>query len=129
MRKETKTDQGGSVANFVVVGIILTIALFGAILYLKQHGEQARRDQAIAEYDRQTEAEENDKTEAVTTVKAAEAVATTESTASATTTSSISVNLPNTGPGSVFIESIGVFLLTMAIASFFVSKRALARYL
>lgn len=121
MRKETKTDQGGSVANFVVVGIILTIVLFGAILYLKQHGEQARRDQAIAEYDRQTEAEDDDKTEAVTTVEATEAVA--------TTASSASVNLPNTGPGSVFIESIGVFLLTTAIASFFVSKRALARYL
>ena len=60
MRRGTKTDQGGSVATFVVIGIILTVILFGSILYLRQRGDQARRDQAIAEYEKQKDTEKTD---------------------------------------------------------------------
>lgn len=40
---KTRTNQGGSVVNFVIVGIVLTAVVLGAIYFVQQRGEDGSR--------------------------------------------------------------------------------------
>ena len=53
MNEIRRTNQGGSIVTFIIVGVILAFALVGSVYYLRQHGEQVRKDQAIAAADKQ----------------------------------------------------------------------------
>lgn len=43
-----RTNQGGSIATFIVIGVILVSGLIGSIYLLNKRGEQVREDQTIA---------------------------------------------------------------------------------
>ena len=119
-----RTNQGGSVATFIVVGVILVFGLIGTVYFLKQHGEQVRKEQAIAAYDKQqaekksaeTKSEENSNTVSSNDSKTSN---------SSSDTTRTSQDLPTTGLELAVGELIGVFLLTMTIASYILSRRNL----
>jgi len=128
MRAIQRTNQGGSIATFVIVGVILVSGLIGTAYFLKQHGEQVRREQAIATYEQQqtdkesVESEGTDKPDAVNTVDSEVSDSSEEATAG-------SQNLPATGSDLAISELIGACLLAVFIASYISSRRKLARSL
>jgi len=134
MSSKQRINQGGSVITFVVIGVILAAGLIGAVYFLRQRGEQVRKDQAIAIYDR----EQADK-------KAAEAEAAKKEVASNNSNSektsgdssedstqsevNVTSELPATGIELSINQLIGTFALTTALTGFIVSRRSLARSL
>ena len=48
-----RTDQGGSAIVFAVIGVVLSICLICAIYFVRQYGDQVRKEQAIAAYDQE----------------------------------------------------------------------------
>ena len=123
-----KADQGGSVVFSILLGILLVIILFSAIYIVRQRSDQARREQAIADYDKQKEK----------TTQAVEKEPSTGSDETATAENeqgssnqavTQSADLPNTGPSSPAIEMIGIFAITASFVGYFESRRNLARYL
>lgn len=120
-----RSRQRGSTMTFVIIGIILTAGLIGTVFVLRQHGEQVRKEQAIAAYDK----EQADKKSAEDAKKAA--VAKTD--AAKSTDNGALVNaaeeLPATGPKNVIIEVLSLSLLTISIMSYLLSRRDLARSL
>jgi predicted lysophospholipase L1 biosynthesis ABC-type transport system permease subunit len=122
MNKARRTNQGGSIATFVIVGVILAVVLVGGIYALGQHGRQVRKDQAIATVAQQQTTNtpiESDNSEVVTSGNSK------TSSSSAKT----SQNLPVTGPELSISELIAVFLLAMTVTSYLSSRRDLVRYL
>lgn len=53
MISSKRTNQGGSVRMFLIVAVILAIVTIGTASYVQKHGEQARRNQAIAQANKQ----------------------------------------------------------------------------
>ena len=49
-----RTNQGGSVVNFVIISVILVLAVASVGYVVIKRGEQARKDIAIAAIDEQT---------------------------------------------------------------------------
>lgn len=114
--------QSGSATTFLVVGIILTIGLIGAVYALNQHGEQVRKEQAIATYDKQQAANKKTETPNVPVDTNSD---TTKETAQVASTQ----ELPTTGPESVVGELLGAGLLSVFIVSYLLSRRELAHTL
>lgn len=127
MSIKRRTYQGGSVVNFVVIGAVLAVLLAGSVYYLKQHGDQVRKDQAIAEAEKnkpaETKPENTDNTE--TNTESNEA-ANNEPSATATNTTP---ELPTTGPEMTFGNLVGAYLLTVSAVGFALSRRKLIRSL
>lgn len=125
MKAIRKTDQGGSAAAFILVGIILAVGLIGTVFYLKQHGEEVREGQQIS-----TEKEEKSDKKSETDKSTSESAnVNTKTVPSPTETASTLFDLPTTGPESSIYNLIGVFLLTVAVSGYFSSKRYSPRYL
>jgi cytoskeletal protein RodZ len=130
-----RTNQGGSVVSFIIVGVILAAGLIGAVYFLKQHSDQMRKDQAIAISDQQKKAnEEAAKSESSNKSSTTSSNKSTTGSSNAapsapSETASTSQNLPTTGPELVIGEAIGIYLLTVAIASYVSSRRNLKRSL
>ncbi len=124
MRTKRRTNQGGSVATFIVVGLILTTLLVGTIYFLKKHGEQVRKDQAIAAYDKQQADKKTTSTSSTKTDSGNE----TSSDDSSQVLSSPQ-EMPTTGPELVASELIGASLLTVSMAEYWLSRRNLMRSL
>ena len=128
MRTIRRTDQGGSIATFVIIGVILASGLIGTAYFLKQHGEQVRREQAIAAYEQQqadkeaVKSEGTDKPDVVNTVD-------NEVPDSSTEASTNSQKLPTTGSDLAISELVGACLLAVFITSYISSRRKLARSL
>ncbi|MEI7690000.1 MAG: hypothetical protein WCI79_03490 [Candidatus Saccharibacteria bacterium] len=125
MNKIQRTNQGGSIVLFIIVSVILAIGLVIAVYFLKQRGEQARRDQAIAIVDQQLEAERTKTTE-----KAVEQAPPVESGANGPENNAPVVvevastdDLPATGPELVVGELVGAGMLTFFSASYIASRR------
>lgn len=120
-----RSRQRGSTMTFVIIGIILTAGLIGTVFVLRQHGEQVRKEQAIATYDK----EQADKKSAEDAKKAA--VAKTDATKSTDNGALVNAaeELPATGPRNVIIEVLSLSLLTISIMSYLLSRRDLARSL
>lgn len=129
-----RTNQGGSTAVFVVVGVVLLIALVASVYFVKIYGEQARKDQAIATYEKQksdqakSEADKKAKESKATEpgVNKSDQVATTNIPATGV---SSTTDLPATGPGMLISQLIGISLMTIAISAYVASRRDLVRYL
>jgi len=115
------STQRGSATAFLVIGIILTISLIGSVYVLNQHGEQVRKEQAIAEYDKQQIANKKTDTPSDT---ATNSNGTKEATQVASTQ-----ELPTTGPGSIVDELLGAGLLSAFAIGFLLSRRELAHTL
>jgi len=134
MSSKRRIYQGGSVITFVVIGVILAAGLIGSVYFLRQRGEQVRKDQAIAIYDREqadkksAEAEAAKKEVATTDVNSEK---TSNNSSEDSTQSEISVTseLPETGIELSINQLIGTFALTTAFTGFIVSRRSLARSL
>lgn len=126
MVKIRRTNQGGSTILFGVMLIILILVLVAGFSILKQRGEQARRDQAIATVNQQKKTESAKKTEK--TVPTAENNGNTDKQSSATSASNQD-NLPATGSKFAISEFIGAGLIVTAIVSYKKSRRRLSRYL
>lgn len=126
-----RTNQGGSVASFIIVGIILVAAVSSVAYFVSQRGKQARIDQATTIAREQSKATTTEQTPAAPTSTAAPetqaAPSTTASSPSVTPQSTTTTsNLPQTGPELNIVGFIGLALLTMTVMSFLTSRRQLA---
>lgn len=119
MSKMQRRNQGGSIATYIIIGVVLTLVLVSMAYVLKERGEQVRKDQAIAASDSQQEKDRKPQPE-----KEAEKPPVAETdTDKAPRTSS---ELPATGPEALLGELLGAGFLTLAIASYLSSRRDLA---
>lgn len=125
MGKVRLTNQGGSVATFMIVGIILICGLIGAVYGLKQHGDQVRKDQAIAAYEKQQA--EKKASEAKQETSASDS-SDNESTGvvSIADDSNSSTELPLTGPELTVSEYLGLSLLVAVSIAYVSSRRQLS---
>jgi cytoskeletal protein RodZ len=126
-----RTYQGGSVVTFIIVGVILAAGLIGTVYFLKQHGDQVRKDQAIAASDKQKKATEEavkseDANKSTTTGSSSSTTTSTSSEETSTTATGTSQDLPTTGSNLAIGELVGVFLLATTMTSYVVSRRNLA---
>jgi type II secretory pathway pseudopilin PulG len=123
----SRANQSGSIASFVIIGVILTAGLISAVYFVKQRGEQVRKEQAIATYEKQKSDEEkakNNESEADSEV----AVADNSETEMPITTESTE-ELPVTGVGDSMRDLLSVFLLTSSSIGYISSRRNLSRSL
>jgi LPXTG-motif cell wall-anchored protein len=119
--------RSGSIVTFAIIGVILVCVLAGTVCVLKQHGNQVRKDKAIAVFENQ----QRTKTDNGNHIS--EVSSTGNNTASVTSVSSsvVSQNLPKTGLNTETIISqfIGVYCLSASIVGYVLSRRNLTRYL
>lgn len=120
MKSLNRTNQGGSVTSFVVIGLFLVIGLATSAYLFNQRVQQVRKEQAIAqaEANKSRQPKESPKSE-TTAVK--EDAANDPETSSAN--SNFSTDLPTTGIEDSVVESLGLFTIVYSLASFVVSRR------
>ena len=128
MRAIQRTNQGGSVATFIIVGVILAAGLVGTIYFLKKHGEQTRRDEAIAIYDQQQADEKSAEAENKEKVDVANSDENKASDIPSETTEALN-SLPATGSELVISQLMGICLLVVATTGYVSSRRNLTRSL
>lgn len=129
MRIIRRTDQGGSVTVFVLVGIILAIGLIVSIYLIKQRGEQARRDQAIAIYEKEQVEKEKAESEKKPIITPETPVKTNEISLSDLSDYDWTSVLPETGSKIDYLELFRAFSLTASIVGYLISKKELMRSL
>ena len=119
-----RLSQRGSTMIFVIIGIILTIGLIGTVFVLRQRGEQVRKEQAIATYDKQQAGQKaDDVAKNTTTAKSSSAKS------NNTEVVNTANELPTTGTKNVVTDVLGLSLLVMSIMSYFLSRRNIIRSL
>jgi len=115
-----RTNQGGSIAMFIVIGVILASVLLGAVYFLNKHGDQVRKDQTIAANEKkQTENKSNASNNSSSTD-------TTKNGGSSTNNSSASVDsgkLPASGNELSIVNLLAVFLLATMATAFILSRK------
>jgi cytoskeletal protein RodZ len=116
-----RTNQGGSVASFVVIGVILVAGLASAVYFLNLRGQQARKDQTITATGSNQAPKTNTKTNTTTTTQSSTKTSTTKT--SSTSTGSKSSNLPATGVETPIINLISIFLLSASTVAFMMSRQ------
>lgn len=127
-----RTNQGGSVVNFVIIGIILVLAVASVGYVVIKRGERARKDIAIATIEEQTK-NSQDKTNTETSKPEVTKQASDEKTKTPTQPSAVqpepSKTLPATGPEQTVGELVALGLIMFAITSYVASRRELSRSL
>jgi len=129
MSKVRRFKQIGSAVAFTIVGVVLTAALIVSVYFIRQHGEQARKEQAIAAYDKQKteqaaeEANDNDESENEQSSSSSSESTGTETSAPSTQ------ELPLTGPASIIGDLLAVGTLTVAVTGYVSSRRNRVRSL
>lgn len=128
MSEIRRTDQGGSIVTFIIVGVILALGLVGGIYALNKHGEQVRKDQAIAAADKQKAANEAAKSESTNN---SEVVTSGDDKAAESSNATVknAQNLPTTGAELSISGLVGAFLLTVSATGYVSSRRNLIRSL
>jgi hypothetical protein len=125
-----RTYQGGSIVIFVITGVILAVLLIGAVYSLKQHSQQARRDQAIAIFDQQqAEKDAAIKKAAEESAKSSSVTVNLPNVALSNDSDADADDLPRTGPELVINQIIGAGLLTVFATSYIMSRRSANRSL
>lgn len=125
-----RTNQGGALQTFLIVAVALAIVTVVAINFVHDRGEQARRNQAIAQANEQAAA---DKAVPAPGQEADEDSdrAGTSSTPSADETPQTSTveaeSLPTTGPGDSVALLVMIGLLTGSSVAYVSSRRTLKR--
>ena len=125
MSEVRRTNQGGSTVTFVIIGAILTLLLISSVYFLKQHGQQVRKDQAIASYEKQ-QSDEDSKADSELAQNSAE---NNNSELSLTGTAVNQEELPVTGTKLIIFNLIEIGLLAFVISSYVVSRRNLVHSL
>ncbi|MCX6728832.1 MAG: hypothetical protein NTV39_03620 [Candidatus Saccharibacteria bacterium] len=115
-----RTNQGGSVANFVVIGVILAVGLLASIYFLNQRAQQARKDQSISATSTKTQTPKHETSNTTTTTNTTN----TSTKTSNSTTKSQTSNLPATGAETSIISIVSVFLLSASVVAYMTSRRA-----
>lgn len=125
-----RTNQIGSIASYIFIGVILAFGLMIAIYYVRQHGEQTRKDQAITIYEKQqadkkaTEAENQKKPVAVVSDPDNSNKANGQLVAAST-----AQLMPQTGIEISIGKLFSIFALTAAIVGYISSRYKLSRSL
>lgn len=117
-----RTEQGGSIVNFVIVGVILIASLLGAVYVLNKRGDQVRKDEAVRIANEQK-----------TSNPVINPVAVEKSDNKSSNGSEVSIkaadSLPVTGVNFSVNELVGVFMLPMMATAYTISRRDLKRCL
>ena len=124
---ERRTLQGGSVASFVAVGIVIALIFVGSFYYLRIHGEQARNDQTVAQNNSDKTNDQNQGT--ISQDEKQDEDKTKEDDDKTPTDTGDADILPETGAESTVIQSLGAGLMTMSVIGFVLSRRKANRYL
>lgn len=114
--------------------IVLAGLLLGGLFWLKQTGEQARRDEAISTAEQQLQQEseqgvalnEGDTTQTENTNEETSEGQAQSDTSSVASSAADVQELPQTGPAANVIGMVVVGLVTFAIASYYRSRRLLS---
>ena len=113
--------QNSSIVTFIIISVLLTSLLIGTVYFLKQYGQQVRKDQAIAVYDKeQADKKATQEAELIKQKKENENINTNST--DNVTNSNI---LPVTGSESVIIQLIEISVLTFVVTSYLMSRRNL----
>ncbi len=132
-----RANQGGSVQTFFIIGLLLVIVTIGVARYVQQHGAQVRRDQAIAQAEKQLKTDQassnssntatnSNNTNAGQTASPSTSGSETSSQSSTATTSGTvaeSSALPTTGPSANAIVNIMLIGLLSAVTVAYISSR------
>lgn len=120
MARDQRSQYGGTMAVFIVVGVLLTAILLGSVYYYRQQGTIARQS------DDQVAAEEVD-------------TPTSENTSDGVVESgndqtdedlAVAVDLPKTGPSQdIMVQVVAIFGLTASTTGYFASRKQLELYL
>ncbi len=139
-----RTNQGGSVQTFFIIGLLLVLVTIGAARYVELRGAQVRRDQAIAQAEKQLKTDQASSNSGSTATNSggtnsgqvaapSSSSSGTSSQPSTTTTPSAvagSSVLPTTGPSTTsIINIVFIGLLSAVTAAYLASRRQLARSL
>ncbi len=117
-----RTNQGGSVAIFIVVSVILIAGLVGGVYLLNQRGIQARKNQSIASNKNESNTEKSStNTESAKTSNTE--TATNNKTVNVPTTATQPEDLPATGVELSINEIFGIYLLVAAAVSYLMSRK------
>ncbi|MFZ2125025.1 MAG: hypothetical protein WA087_00030 [Candidatus Saccharimonadales bacterium] len=120
--------QRGSAVTFILTGVVLAVLLVGAVFVVVRHGEQVRKDQAIAEAEKQL-ADDQGSSESSTPTDDEKVIAGKSESESESSDGISPADLPATGSSLIIGEAISVFVLTTSFVSFLNSRRRLVRYL
>ncbi len=124
-----RTNQGGSVISFVVIGVVLILMLIGTVYLMNQRSQQVRNDQAIATKNKQQtekESTNSDKNDKSTTAQANENKDTSSTVNSAGT--DLSQNIPASGSDLSVSELFGVYILAMMTTAYLISVRKIFNF-
>jgi hypothetical protein len=122
--KKRHLNQIGSTTTFVVISMVLTVCLVCVVYILKQHSEQARKDQAIAAYNRQ---QANKKSTEVANKPASNNSSNNQQPdpdSNVLKQDNLTQNLPVTGSSLDITEIVGIGLLTVALTSYIESRHS-----
>ena len=127
MNKARQANQGGSIVNFVIIGIILAASVLGAVYFINQHGDQVRDEQTVATSDSEQQQENSG---AVGDGTADVSLPTnSEGQDSESSDDHSSTTLPVTGPEDQAGNLFAAFMLVTMFAAYITSRRELVRYL
>jgi predicted lipid-binding transport protein (Tim44 family) len=133
MKQTRRTKQGGSVATFVVVGLILVVTLIGGVYLVNIRGQQARNNQEIATSETKkpvsTDSSKSNNSTKETDGKEQIAAEDSAQTENVPTVQTESQDLPATGPEIQPIQLLGVYLLAVTLIAYILSSRRLNRSL
>lgn len=113
------TNQGGSVATFIIIGIILVSGLVGTTYFLNQRGQQVRKDQEIAASNEEQNNKKPIKSDGADKTKAD----TSKTSVNMPGKSSDSQDLPDTGIELSIVELTGTYSLVVVFVAYMLSRR------
>jgi len=119
---QRRTNQGGSIVAFIVIGAILFVVLIGSVYALNKHSEQVRKDQTIAANEKQQTEKNADKSNNSSNSSTAKLSNNKTSTNSSEATSN-SKKLPASGTELSAIKLISIYLLASITTAYIISLR------
>jgi Tfp pilus assembly major pilin PilA len=129
-----RTNQGGAIRSFIIIAIILAVLTVAGVYVVRNRGEQARRDQAIAAADKITADQKAAQTSTAASDGSSSAPAAQPTTPrqatdtnTVTTDATKSSELPTTGPTDSIIPMIALGLIVGSIVAYVSSRRALTQ--
>jgi type II secretory pathway pseudopilin PulG len=125
----SKNSQAGSATSFVIIAIILVVITIGAVAFVVQRGNQARKDAEIARIAEQEAQQAAKDAEAAKNAQNNKPVATNPDTSGSKTTPRPSSALPETGTELDIVRILAMALLTYGAVAFVSSRRRLGRSL
>lgn len=123
-----RINQGGSIASYIVIAVILITGMIGTVYFVNKRGDQARKEQTIAANEKEKTDKETKKTnEPVKTDTSKDSTEVNSVVESAD--SSDSQDLPATGLELSVVQLIGIYSLTATMTAYVISRRKLTRSL